>query len=597
MDINNILTRSEVPEEYTWKTSDIFESDEAFLAALADMKDKSNKLARFREEGLNSAQKLLAFFKELEAIYPLWSNVYNYANLCSDVDTANTTYLDYKSRVMSAAAEFDSNLSYVNPQITVIPDATMEAFYAEAPDLLVYKRYIDDVRRSAAHTLSENEEYILALASEVNAAPEDIFGNFTYADLTFDDIEHEGKKLPLTNSSYMLYIENTDRELRKKAFETLYTRYQSFGNTYAALLSSQVKSLAFKAKARKYASALEASLDAPNVNPEVYHNLIKTVRNNLHLMHRYVALRKKALGVDELHMYDIYAPLVADSTKKISFEEARENVLAFTEIYGKDYHEILKSGFDNRWIDIYENKGKRGGAYSCGAQIHPFVLLNQKDTLDSEFTLAHEMGHAMHSYLSNKYQRPLDSDYSLFVAEVASTCNESLLMQYLLKKTTDRKERAALINHFLEQFKGTLYRQTMFAEFELRINEMYANGEALTVETLCNEYLKLNQEYFGPEMISDPLIACEWMKIPHFYYNFYVYQYATGYSAAIALSNKMLAEGEPAVKQYLNFLQSGCTKDPVSLLRDAGVDMATPKPIEDALSLFASLIDEMEKLL
>jgi oligoendopeptidase F len=362
------------------------------------------------------------------------------------------------------------------------------------------------------------------------------------------------------------------------------------------MLNAQGKQLKFFADARNYPSTLDAALDRTNVPTSVYLNLIEAVHQNFDKMHRYVRLRKKLLGVDELHFYDVYAPLVSGVDKKIPFADAKQTVYDSLAPLGEDYRAILKSGFDNRWIDVYENEGKRSGAYSAGASVHPYVLLNYTGTLDSQFTLAHEMGHALHSYLSNKTQNPIDADYVIFVAEVASTCNEALLMEYLLGKTTDKKERAYLINHFLEQFKGTLYRQTMFAEFELNIGRMVGEGKTLTADDLCAEYRRLNEMYFGPDMIVDDEIAMEWARIPHFYYNYYVFQYATGYSAAIALSRRILNEGEMAVKDYLNFLSGGCSKSPIDLLKGAGVDMTSPVPVNQALELFGKLLDEMEAL-
>ena len=391
-------------------------------------------------------------------------------------------------------------------------------------------------------------------------------------------------------------MHQSDRVLRKSAFEAMYKTYGSFKNTMAATLSAQIKSVQFYSQARNYSSSLEAALDDNEVPVEVYTNLIKAVHENMDYMYKYVDLRKKLMGVDELHFYDIYANMAADADMKIPFEQAKETVLKALEPLGEDYLKIMREGFDNRWIDVYENEGKTSGAYSAGARVHPYVLLNYKDNLDSMFTLAHEMGHAIHSYLSNKKQSVVYSDYVIFVAEVASTCNEALLMQYLLKTTEDKKQKAYLINYFLEQFRTTLYRQTMFAEFELKINELCAAGETLTADTLCEIYGKLNKLYFGDGLVLDDEIRLEWARIPHVYYNYYVYQYATGYSAAIALSQRILNEGETAVKDYIGFLSGGCSKDPIELLRGAGVDMATTKPISDALKLFGSLIDKMNEL-
>jgi oligoendopeptidase F len=393
-------------------------------------------------------------------------------------------------------------------------------------------------------------------------------------------------------------MSNYDRNVRKDAFDSLYKTYDQHKNTSAAMLSAQMKQLNFFAKMRHYDSPLEAALDETAVNTKVYRNLIKAVHKNMDLMYKYVALRKKLLKYEHLHMYDLYVPMVPNATRDISFDEAKEDVINALSVLGDDYVALLRKGFENRWIDIYENTGKRSGAYSAGTNLpHPYVLLNYKNSLESEFTLAHEMGHAIHSYLSNMNQPVIDADYKIFVAEVASTCNEALLMQYLLKKTTDKKEKAYLINHFLEQFRTTLYRQTMFAEFELKMSELILNGDSINATSACDTYHDLIDLYFGNEIVHDKNIDLEWARIPHFYYNFYVYQYATGFSAAIALSQKILNEGEPAVKAYKEkFLSAGCSKDPVSILKDAGVDMSTKAPVMEALKLFGELIDEMEEL-
>ena len=392
-------------------------------------------------------------------------------------------------------------------------------------------------------------------------------------------------------------MESPDRVLRQSAFKTYYKQLGSYRNTVAATLDAQFKQLCFFANARKYESTIAASLDHTEVPVPVYLNLIEAVHANLDKMYKYVALRKKLLGVEELHMYDVYTPIVADAAEKISFEQAKATVLEALAVMGEDYTDLLKEGFANRWIDVYENVGKRGGAYSSGnSRPHPYVLLNHKDTLDSMFTLVHEMGHALHSYHSTKYQPVSTSDYVIFVAEVASTCNEVLLMRHLLGKTTDKKQRAYLINHFLDQFKGTVYRQTMFAEFELAMGRMAEQGEALTAEALCEKYLALNKLYFGPDMVSDEEISWEWARIPHFFYNYYVFQYATGFSAAVAIANRILAEGESAVADYKRFLSGGCSTDPISLLKIAGVDMGSPEPVNSALALFGELIDELEQL-
>ena len=446
--------------------------------------------------------------------------------------------------------------------------------------------------------LSEAEEKLLALAGDMGMSPENIFSMFSDADLKFPDAaDKDGNPHQLTHGSYIPMMQSADRTLRKNAFENLYHTYDGFKNTCAATLAAQVKTLAFYSQARKYGSALESALDGNEIPTDVYTNLIAAVHDNMHYMYDYAALRKELMGLDELHMYDLYAPIVSDVDMKISFEEAKDTVYKALSVMGDEYLAVLKKGFDERWIDVYENEGKTSGAYSAGARVHPYVLLNHKDTLNCMFTLAHEMGHAIHSYYSNSTQPVVYSDYKIFVAEVASTCNEALLMQYLLKNTQDKKQRAYLINYFLEQFRTTLYRQTMFAEFELKINEMYARGEALTADVLNSTYRELNKLYFGEGVVIDSEIDLEWARIPHFYYEFYVYQYATGYSAAIALSQRILTGGEEAVKDYIGFLKGGCSKDPISLLKGAGVDMTTAAPINDALKLFGELIGEMRELM
>jgi len=501
-------------------------------------------------------------------------------------------------KFMSVVVDLSAALSFETPEIMEISEETLDGFYAECPELERYRRYLTNLRRKKAHVLSPAEEKLLAAAGEMSQTPDTVYGMFADADIKFADaLDSEGNPHTVNQGTFVPIQSGPDRVLRKNAYESLYQGFANFKNTAAALLNAQNKQLKFFAEARHYNNAFEASLNNTNVPTSVYLNLIESVHKNMDKMHRYVRLRKKMLGLDELHFYDVYTPLVADVDKKIPFAEAKQTIYDALAPLGEDYRAILKQGFESRWIDVYQNEGKRSGAYSAGASVHPYVLMNYSGTLDSQFTLAHEMGHALHSYLSNKHQNHIDSDYVIFVAEVASTCNEALLMEYLLQKTTDKKERIYLINHFLEQFKGTLYRQTMFAEFELNIGKMVAEGQTLTADVLCDEYRRLNEEYFGPDMVVDDQIAMEWARIPHFYYNYYVFQYATGYSAAIALSRKILKEGEPAVKDYLNFLSGGCSKSPIDLLKGAGVDMAEPKPVEDALQLFGELLDEMESLI
>ena len=596
-EINRIRKREEIPVEDTWAVEDLYPSDEAWEETLASLAPVKEKAVTYAGRLAESAETLYEYLEQDEQTDVTISRLANYCMRCHDVDTRNPKYQAMVGKFMSTMVAMSAATSFVTPELMAISDETLEKFYAECPKLERYRRMLTDLRRRRAHTLSAAEEKILAAAGEMANAPQDVFGNFSNADLTFPDaVDSEGNKHPLSHGTFVRLEENPDRELRKSAYETLYHTIGNFKNTAAALLNAQNKKLKFYAEARKYPTAFEAALDGTNVPTSVYLNLIEAVHQNMDKMHRYVSLRKKLLGVEELHFYDVYMPLLADVDKKIPFADAKQTVYDALYPLGDDYRAVLKEGFENRWIDVYENEGKRSGAYSAGAAVHPYVLLNYSGSLDSQFTLAHEMGHALHSYHSNKYQNPVDSDYVIFVAEVASTCNEALLMEYLLSKTTDKKERAYLINHFLDQFKGTLYRQTMFAEFELNIGRMVAEGKTLTAEVLCSEYKKLNELYFGPDMVVDDEIAMEWARIPHFYYNYYVFQYATGYSAAIALSRKILAEGEPAVKKYLNFLSGGCSKSPIDLLKDAGVDMTSPEPVNQALELFGKLLDEMEEL-
>ena len=593
-----IRKREEIPVEDTWAIEDLYPTDEAWEQELSGLAAVQQCAVTYAGHLADNAQTLYDCLWEEEQSGVTISRLANYCMRRHDVDTRNGTYQAMTGKFMSVVVALNAATSFMTPEIMAISDDQLEQFYADCPALERYRRMLTNMRRRKAHTLSAAEEKILAAAGEMSDAPSDIYGVFGNADMTYPDaIDSEGNAHPLSSGTFVPLEENPDRALRKSAYENLYHTLGGFKNTAAALLNAQNKQLKFFAETRKYNSAFEAALDRTNVPTSVYLNLIEAVHNNMDKMHRYVSLRKKLLNVDELHFYDVYMPLLADVDKKIPFAEAKQTVYDALYPLGDDYRAILKEGFENRWIDVYENEGKRSGAYSAGAAVHPYVLLNYSGTLDSQFTLAHEMGHALHSYLSNKHQNPVDANYVIFVAEVASTCNEALLMEYLLGKTTDKKERAYLINHFLDQFKGTLYRQTMFAEFELNIGRMAQEGKTLTADVLCGEYRRLNELYFGPDMIVDDEIAMEWARIPHFYYNYYVFQYATGYSAAIALSRKILSEGESAVKDYLNFLSGGCSKSPIDLLKGAGVDMTSPEPVNQALELFGKLLDEMEELM
>lgn len=518
-----IPSREELDEKYTWDLSDIYPTDEDWEKDFERFSALPDKIAAYKGRLGGSAETLLEFMRLSDEISVLCDSLANYAQRKSDENTANTKYQAMVSRLMNGYVAINSAGSFETPELIAIDDERLERFFKECPELELYRRALHSIRRRKAHVLSDAEERLLALAGDMGGAAENIFSMFSDADMKFPDVaDKDGNVHQLTHGSYIPLVQSADRVLRKNAFEGLYHTYDAFKNTCAATLSAQVKTLSFYAQARKYGSALEAALDGNEVPTEVYTNLIDAVHSNMQYMYDYAALRKELMGLDELHMYDLYTPIVSDVEMKITFEEAKETVYKALSVMGEEYLSILKEGFENRWIDVYENVGKTSGAYSAGARVHPYVLLNHKDTLNCMFTLAHEMGHAIHSYYSNKNQPTAYSNYTIFVAEVASTCNESLLMQYLLKNTEDKKQRAYLINYFLEQFRTTLYRQTMFAEFELKINEMYANGEALTADSLSRLYRELNELYFGENVVIDGEIDLEWARIPHFYYDFYV---------------------------------------------------------------------------
>ena len=598
MNIDKVPVRSDVPEQFKWDLTRLFASDEAWEAECEALRAMPEKVAAFAGKLGESAATLFDYFKLSDELEVRISKLYGYASCASDGDTADGAYQNMRSKAMNVYVSIAAASAFAVPELMAIPDETLDAFYKAEPSLETYRRVIYQARRRREHVLSVECETILSASAEMANSPEQIASVFRDADLRFPDVtDGAGNTLELTDGSFVLRLESADRVLRENTFKAYYGRLGEFKNTIAAALDAQFKQLVFYANMRKYPTTLDASLDANEVPTAVYRNLIDAVHANLDKMYRYVALRKKMLGVDELHMYDVYTPIVADAAAKIDFDEAKATVLEALAVMGEDYLDMLREGFNDRWIDVYENVGKRGGAYCSNvSRPHPYVLLNHKDNLDSMFTLAHEMGHALHSYHSTKYQPVCTSDYVIFVAEVASTCNEVLLMRHLLGKTTDKKERMYLINHFLDSFKGTVYRQTMFAEFELFMGEQAEKNEALTADVLCAKYHELNKLYFGPDMVSDDEIALEWARIPHFFYNYYVFQYATGFSAAVALADRILKEGAPAVADYKKFLSGGSSTDPISLLRIAGVDMASPEPVNAALSLFGELVDEMEKL-
>lgn len=591
--------RSQMDPAYTWQITDLYPTDDAWRADYERLRGLLAQMAGYKGHLNDSAATLLAFLQLQDQVLADGDQLLSYAYRKTDEDTRQPVYQEMSAQADNFEVEWEQARAFQTPELLAIDEARLASFYKEEPQLEHYRLMLDRIRSKKDHTLSAEGEALLAAAGSMGQAPGNIFALMNNADLTFEDaVDSEGNRHALTHGSYIALMESGDRALRASAFRNLYAGYGKLKNTCAAVLSAQMKQLQFFAEARHYPSALHAALDDNEVPVEIYHNLIETVHKNLPTMHRYVKLRKQLMGVDELHYYDLYTPMVADAQMTVSFEEGKQLAREALAPLGEEYLSILEQGFTNRWIDVYENAGKRSGAYSAGVyNAHPFVLLNYTDTLGDAFTLVHEMGHALHSYLSNREQSPTYAGYKIFVAEVASTCNEALLIQYLLGKTQEPKQRAYLINHFLEQFRTTLYRQTMFAEFELWCSEQTRQGKALTADALCAKYGELNRLYYGEDIVPDAEIALEWARIPHFFYNFYVYQYATGFASAVALSQRILREGEPAVKDYLHFLSGGCSADPVTLLKGAGVDLSTPAPVADALGYFDSLLGEMEALL
>lgn len=591
--------RSEVKEEYTWDLSAMFVSKEAWEEQLAACQSLTGELEAFEGKVTASAKNLLAVLEKSADAEQKLELAFSYAERLFDQDQKNTAHQAMSQRMYTLYTDYSSRTAFIVPEILAADTELLEQYLKEKPALALYRGQIQEIQRRKAHSLSAEMEKLVAMTGEMAQVPDQVFSIISNADMVYPQITDEnGETVRLSHGNFVPLEESADRRVRKDAFENFYSVYRQFANTLAGLYNGQVKQQIFYAKARNYPSTLEAAVDANNVPSKVYYNLVETVNKNMDKMHRYVRLRKKCLGVDELHMYDIYTPIIADVAKKIPFEEAKETVLKALAPLGEDYVSKVKEGFESRWLDVYENEGKRSGAYSAGAYgTHPYVLLNHNDTLDNMFTLAHEIGHAMHSYYSNENQPYIYAGYKIFVAEVASTCNEILLMEYLLANTEDQKERAYLLNHYLDSFKGTVYRQTMFAEYEMRSNAMVENGENLTAENLCALYLELNKKYYGPDMVSDEEISYEWARIPHFYNDFYVYQYATSFSAAVAIAHEILEKGAPAVERYKEFLSGGCSKSPVDLLKMVGINMEEATPIQNALNVFGEVLDEIETLI
>ena len=599
MSKDKLRKREEIPAKYKWNMQDMFATDELWEEEAQQVLELAKDIEAYKGRLAESAAGLLDFFKKLDEVQFHGERVYVYANQRYHEDTAVSKYQGYSAKADTIAVAMSSATSFMKPEILSMDEAVLEQFYKEEPELEKYRRAIDEILRAKTHTRNEEVEGILAQAGNMAVAPYNIYSMFDNADIKFPSVtDVEGNRIQITHGNFVSLLQDKDRSLRKEVFHGVYGEYKKRSNTVAAIFQAQLKKENFFATVRNYPSVRAMHLDEGNIPESVYDNLIETVHKHLPAMHKYMSIRKKLLGVDRLHMYDIYVPVVKKPSTEYSYDVAKEIVKKSLAPMGEDYVKVASEGMDKDWVDVYENENKRSGAYSWGAYgTHPYVLLNHQDDIGSMFTLAHEMGHAMHTFYSNKCQPITYAGYLIFVAEVASTCNEALLMHYMMGNCTDEAERRYLINHQLEGFRTTLFRQAMFAEFEMIVHKKLADGENLTKEALCQIYHDLNVLYYGPDMIVDEEIDYEWMRIPHFYTSFYVYQYATGYSAAMAFSKKILEEGKPAVDRYIeNFLSGGGSKDPIDLLKAAGVDMSTPAPVDDALNVFEQYLDEFEKI-
>ena len=598
-DTNKLPERSQISSEYKWRLDHIYPTDEAWQADFDRLKSLVPKIAAFQGQLQTSPDKLSDCLELRDEIGITGGKIFAYARMHRDENTANSQYQAMTSRAEAFFAQLGAATAFIEPEILAISEQTLADFRASNPKLAVYSFYFDNLLRQKQHILSPAEEAILAGVSEVVQAPENIFTMLSRADMKFPEIPDEkGRQIQLSEGRYRAFIMSADRKVRENAFQAMFATYGQYRNTMAGTLSGTVKKNAFFAKTRKYDSSLTAALEPDNVPNAVYTQLIETVHNNLGPLHRYVALKKKALGLQEMHMYDLYVPLIRDVHIEVPYKDTPAMIKQGLAPLGPDYAALLDMALTSGWIDVYENKGKQSGGYSWGVYgAHPFILLNYNNRMEDAMTLAHELGHALHSYQSNSTQPYATHDYTIFSAEVASITNETLLLDYLLKTTTDKKKKLYLINEYLESVRTTVYRQTMFAEFEKTIYEVAESGEAITADLLDSIWHDLNVKYFGPSMVVDKAIDAEWSRIPHFYYNFYVYQYVTGFSAANALAQQILTEGEPARARYIDFLKSGGSDYSLTLLKKAGVDMSSPKPIEITLQRFNKMLDELEKLL
>ncbi len=588
------MNRSEIDSKYKWSISDLYESESAWEKDFELLNKELDKFGEFQGKLGESGDVLAACLKHKDKVSEIMERLYVYAHMKHHEDSTLPLYQGLSDRSESLAVKLNYVLSFLEPEILSIDRKNLDLFIMKTKDLQLYRHYLDDLLRLAEHILSPELEAVLANAHEIGAAPDNIYSMINDADIRFGKVKNEeGQEEELTHGKFISFLESPDRDVRYNTFHTFYDAYLKQKNTLAATYSSSVKSDIFFSKTRKYPSALEASLASINVPKDVYTNLISTVHDNLPAMHEYIRIRKKLLGLSEIHMYDLYTPIVPEANTNISYPQAQEKVLKSLKVLGQEYVDKAKEGFEKGWVDVFENEGKRSGAYSWGAYgCHPFILMNFDNKINDMFTLAHEMGHAMHSYYSWATQPYVYSEYSIFLAEVASTVNEVILSDYLLNDSPSKTERDYLINQYLEQFRGTVFRQTMFAEFEMLTHQMAEAGEPLTYELLCKTYHDLNVKYYGRDIIIDEKIDIEWARIPHFYSAFYVYQYATGFSAAVALGEKLI--NGSGVSAYIDFLKGGSRDYPINLLKAAGVDLSTPQPISDALGVFKKLLREFE---
>ena len=597
--MQTLTKRSEIAREYTWDLESIYPTNDDWENSFKKLKQGLPELEALKGTLAQSGQALLMVLQTRDVLFEELETLYVYASMRRDEDTTNSVYLGMFDRAMQLLVRASTAISYVEPEILALPQVTLDTFVQETSGLSLYRQQLDDIKRNRPHVRTAEVEAVLAAAGEISEVPDSVFSMIDNADLKLPQIRNEkGEEVQLTKGNYLVYIRNTDRRVRTDAFEGMHGTFLKQRNTIAATLAGQVKGNIFFTRQRGFGSSRERALARNNIPVSVYDNLVETVSEHIHLLNRYMKLRKRLLQLDELHMYDLYVPIVKETADEISYPEACDTVVTALAPLGENYTSILQQAFKERWIDVYETPGKRGGAYSGGGyKTRPFILLNFQNKRDSMYTLAHELGHSMHSYFSRSHQPFQYGDYTIFVAEVASTLNEGLLTEYLLKTTDDPTVRLAILNHSLEDLRGTLFRQTMFAEYEQQIHSQAEQGQPLTADSLSTMYRAINEKFYGGEAVIDELIDIEWARIPHFYYNFYVYQYATGISAACALVQQILHEGQPAVHRYLKFLSSGSSDYSIELLKKAGVDMTSPEPVRQALQLFDSHLTQMEELL